>query len=402
MLVFVLAAAVSLALASHDYPGRGASPREGGTVGFGVSASGVVGEVPATRRALSLHMSQTNPDPQTAEGDAWVTPDKAHGQQVATGFWKYDTFLSEADVDHLLQRMPAEWGPCKSSSTSVGSESWRSATRDLRPFKSCVDFPVGGDPVARALLDKVGKVWNVSLDGVQEFGLVRYSPGAPATPMHKDSWGDHELLDINFHVFLSNSPSAIHFPNASPAPLAIDAKKGRAITWLNVDADGFSLPSGAHSIEALPASHSESRIVLKVDLLLPEARKRSRNRRVGIALNSARETGTVPTDPMHCSQLFYPSAPADGMQLETGRRLAECPFWCDAQTCGQESCTGCLACAPARSVAGPARQFQFGASVPSETAAMVISAVPADPDVYSRRRSLSALDGAIRFHHSPS
>ena len=97
----------------------------------------------------------------------------------SAGVWRFDGFLSNAQVEHILSRMPSDdssWHPCDPHTPSS--------------FRECAHVPVGSDPTLLSLLTQIGAVWGADTSGIASLPVVRLKPGAPALPAHVDHYPD--------------------------------------------------------------------------------------------------------------------------------------------------------------------------------------------------------------------
>ena len=114
--------------------------------------------------------------------------------------WLTKGFLSPAEVKHLRTKVPADeaaYAPC------IGQV-------DEFESKRCAFVPVAGDPLAEALVARLGEAWRVDTSRLVAAGLplIRYLPGAPPVGKHGDEDRHGVVPNATLVLYLTGSDPA--------------------------------------------------------------------------------------------------------------------------------------------------------------------------------------------------
>lgn len=217
----------------------------------------------------------------TRPADGVVGKTNTVAKGAGLNLWEFENLLSDEEADSVVKSMEGrvEWAPCP--------ESYNTSTHHSQYlmywYKECGGINVGDNPALKALLERVSKLWAVDATHKDFVNLVRYAPGAPATPAHRDvelnqACGVYEPPHITTNIYLTDSPGKVLFPNAKVSTPS--AKKGSATSWLNVDAEGHHLHSAIHAVEGLSDDHEGYRTLIKINLKHPQVEARVNARRL--------------------------------------------------------------------------------------------------------------------------
>ncbi|EOD03739.1 hypothetical protein EMIHUDRAFT_439391 [Emiliania huxleyi CCMP1516] len=177
--------------------------------------------------------------------------------------WLTKGFLSPAEVKHLRTKVPADeaaYAPC------IGQV-------DEFESKRCAFVPVAGDPLAEALVARLGEAWRVDTSRLVAAGLplIRYLPGAPPVGKHGDEDRHGVVPNATLVLYLTGSDPAhpagqTIFPEAG---VAVSPTPGAVLSFSNLDASGAPHPNGRHLVSAVPREAESDRLVLQVPLAHP-------------------------------------------------------------------------------------------------------------------------------------
>ncbi|EOD38537.1 hypothetical protein EMIHUDRAFT_440051 [Emiliania huxleyi CCMP1516] len=188
--------------------------------------------------------------------------------------WLTKGFLSPAEVKHLRTKVPADeaaYAPC------IGQV-------DEFESKRCAFVPVAGDPLAEALVARLGEAWRVDTSRLVAAGLplIRYLPGAPPVGKHGDEDRHGVVPNATLVLYLTGSDPAhpagqTIFPEARrrrslrprSAGVAVSPTPGAVLSFSNLDASGAPHPNGRHLVSAVPREAESDRLVLQVPLAHP-------------------------------------------------------------------------------------------------------------------------------------
>ena len=145
--------------------------------------------------ALWLTLLGSLPGPRSARAGAAIATERvplAGGELLAEkpGVWQFNNFLSTAQVERLLNKLPTEssaWTNCEGN-----------AHGGSRGVKQCSAIPVGRDPLILAVLDQLSATWSVNMTRITSLPVVRYPPGTGATEPHVDTYvSDNTVFDVS-------------------------------------------------------------------------------------------------------------------------------------------------------------------------------------------------------------
>jgi len=205
-----------------------------------------------------------------AIGSHWTAPwglfENATLLADSPGIWEVPDFMSDKEVAGVLSKLPPDdvrcppglpssfdetcWGRCKGGAHSEQVGKW------------CSTLVRSQDTTG--ILDRIHQVWEgQGPQGMRRASVdvMRYTVGAEPTLVHRDTLKGEQAA-ASFAVYLTGTENnaGLVFPNAKN--LSILPRRGAAVAWLNVHADGVVNHQALHGVDAAPKNATGDRIAL--------------------------------------------------------------------------------------------------------------------------------------------
>jgi len=156
----------------------------------------------------------------------------SHSPRVFVG----DGFVSEDEIAHVLQLGRPDAVALRGL-----------AARQDRTGFSC-ELPVAGDVVLEAVRSRLADTFGIVNEVGQTFRFRRYGE-TESHPPHLDCYeiaGHSLVLTALINLVDCERGGQTRFPRAWPEPLAIDARRGRLVSWFNYYPNGAPDQSSYH------------------------------------------------------------------------------------------------------------------------------------------------------------
>ena len=117
-------------------------------------------------------------------------------------------------------------------------------------------------------------MWGADTAGITSLPVVRYKPGAPATPLHVDRYAGRgrAIPDASMLFYLSTTPAGVAQTLFPSLGLAVQPVAGTLLSWLNHElGTGAPHPDAAHAVGAYPSDAEGDRYAMQIPVQLRSA-----------------------------------------------------------------------------------------------------------------------------------